>query len=59
MEISNEELIMMALAKILENQTSIQAGIIALAKKEGMEISFKDPELNLKKTFINDDEEEL
>ena len=36
------ELTFNGLAKIIENQKQIVNGIIALAKKEGLEISFKD-----------------
>ena len=39
---SDFELLFNSLSRIVENQEQLRNGIIALAKKEGLEISFKD-----------------
>ncbi len=48
------ELINNALSRIIQNQNEIIKGIISLAKKEGMEISFKDKDFKITKDYFKE-----
>ncbi len=55
---SDYELLFNALSNIIYNQQQIQKGIIALAKKEGMEISFKDENFKITKDYFKESKDD-